>query len=194
MLSSPLSQRRAYLVLCPRYPRRSGIPGIEMEASGEIDVVRSTSMLGRIGTFCSSYLKLPSMPKKRDRLLCHHVHVFFSAGVLICSDQHARSTLIFLSLILKVMVGMLEHPSLEIAELALEFWGLLGELLTETSAGGRGPRSPALEESVRRACVMAMLRARYPAEGAGGLAGMDGDARDELEDFREQVLRPSSEH
>jgi len=60
---------------------------------------------------------------------------------------------------LQIMVAMLEHPSLEIAGLALEFWGMLGELLTETAAGGAGggapgtgPRSPALEESVRHAC------------------------------------------
>ena len=55
------------------------------------------------------------------------------------------------------MVGMLEHPSLGIAGLALEFWGMLGELLTKTAdggggVGGTGQRSPALEESVRHAC------------------------------------------
>lgn len=85
------------------------------------------------------------------------------------------------------MVGMLEHPSLEIASLALEFWGMLGELLTETAAGGRGPRSPPLEESVRHACRVSMLRARYPSDDGGGLGGMDEDSRDELEDFRDQV-------
>lgn len=82
---------------------------------------------------------------------------------------------------------MLEHPSLQIAGLALEFWGLLGELLADTAAGGQGPRSLPLEESVRHACLVAMLRARYPSPCKGGLAGMDGDARDELEEFREQV-------
>ncbi|CAN0094993.1 unnamed protein product, partial [Ectocarpus fasciculatus] len=89
--------------------------------------------------------------------------------------------------LLQIMVGMLEHPSLEIASLALEFWGMLGELLTETAAGGRGPRSPPLEESVRHACRVSMLRARYPSDDGGGLRGMDEDSRDELEDFRDQV-------
>ncbi|CAN0236553.1 unnamed protein product, partial [Ectocarpus sp. 4 AP-2014] len=91
------------------------------------------------------------------------------------------------SSLLQIMVGMLEHPSLEIASLALEFWGMLGELLTETAAGGRGPRSPPLEESVRHACRISMLRARYPSDDGGGLGGMDEDSRDELEDFRDQV-------
>ncbi|CBJ31043.1 conserved unknown protein [Ectocarpus siliculosus] len=91
------------------------------------------------------------------------------------------------SSLLQIMVGMLEHPSLEIASLALEFWGMLGELLTETAAGGRGPRSPPLEESVRHACRVSMLRARYPSDESGGLGGMDEDSRDELEDFRDQV-------
>lgn len=85
------------------------------------------------------------------------------------------------------MLRMLEHPILEIAGLALEFWGLLGELLTKTAAGGQGPRSPDLEESVRQACLMAMLRGRYPSVAEGGLSGMDADSRDELEEYREQV-------
>lgn len=90
------------------------------------------------------------------------------------------------------MVGMLEHPDLEIAGLALEFWGMLGELLAEMACaeGGRGPRSPPLEESVRHACGVAMVRARYPPSSggaAGNLEEMDGDDRDELEVFREQV-------
>lgn len=97
------------------------------------------------------------------------------------------------------MVAMLEHASLEIAALALNFWGLLGELLAETASGSgggeqeqggggeQGPRSPALEESVRHACLVAMLRARLPAAQEGGVGAMDDDARDELEDFREEV-------
>ena len=93
------------------------------------------------------------------------------------------------------MIGVLENASLEIAGLALEFWGSLGELLTETAAGGRGPRSPALEQYVRRACEVAIYRSRFPSpsgEGGGG-GGADGagmmneDDRDELEDFREKV-------
>lgn len=82
---------------------------------------------------------------------------------------------------------MLEHPSLGIAELSLDFWGNLGEFLADMARGGQGPRSVPLEESVKHACRVAMLRARYPPPSQGGPAGMDPDAKDELEDFREQV-------
>lgn len=99
----------------------------------------------------------------------------------------------------KVMVAMLEHASLEIAALALNFWGLLGELLVETANGnaggeqgqeggqGQGPRSPALEESVRHACLVAMMRAQLPPTGEGGVGAWEDDAKDELENFREEV-------
>lgn len=82
---------------------------------------------------------------------------------------------------------MLEHESLEIAALALDFWGLLGELLTAAVKGGQ--RSSQLEESMRRACAMAILRARYPGVDEGGLNAVNADARDELEDFRDQVRK-----
>ena len=92
------------------------------------------------------------------------------------------------------MVGVLENTSLEIAGLSLEFWGSLGELLTETAAGGRGPRSPALEQYVRRACEVAIFRSRYPSPpsqsgegGGGGSGGMNEDDLHELDEFREKV-------
>lgn len=120
------------------------------------------------------------------------------------------------------MVAMLEHPSLEIAALALDFWGRLGELLTETAGGdtstaagataglqsmgemtgmggaspgvaSQGPRSPALEECVRRACFVALMRACLPSAEQGGIGAMDDDARDELEDFREEVRMVASQ-
>lgn len=94
------------------------------------------------------------------------------------------------------MIGVLENASLEIAGLALEFWGSLGKLLTKTAAGGRGPRSPALEKYLRHACEVAIFRSRFPSpSGEGGSGGGGGDSagmmneddRDELEDFREKV-------
>eukprot|EP00904_Undaria_pinnatifida_P009295 jgi/Undpi1/5496/HiC_scaffold_2.g00775.m1 len=96
--------------------------------------------------------------------------------------------------LVQIMVGVLENTSLEIAGLSLEFWGSLGELLTETAAGGRGPRSPALEQYVRRACEVAIFRSRYPSPpsqsgegGGGGSGGMNEDDLHELDDFREKV-------
>lgn len=87
----------------------------------------------------------------------------------------------------QVMVALLECSSLEIAALALELWGGLGNLLSDASRGPQGQRSFPLEEFVKHACRVAMLRARQPTPEEGGLAGLDPDARDELEDFRQQV-------
>lgn len=85
------------------------------------------------------------------------------------------------------MLDMLKHPSLEIASLALEFWGLLGQFLSEASASDGERRIAPFEEVIQSACIVVILRARNPASSERGIAAMDDDAREELDVFRDQV-------
>lgn len=85
------------------------------------------------------------------------------------------------------MLYILKHPSLEIASLALEFWGLLGQFLSEASASDVERRIAEFEEKIQGACLEVIIRARNPAALERGIAAMDDDAREELDVFRDQV-------
>ncbi|CAM9305603.1 unnamed protein product, partial [Discosporangium mesarthrocarpum] len=107
--------------------------------------------------------------------------------------------------LLEVMVGIMGHPSLEVASLGLDFWAKLGALLV-LAGSSSGLRSHSLEAALRHATVVVILRTRYSGDspwvqggggeapgdsgqgqpGGGGMEEDDGD-REALESFREQV-------